>query len=432
MPSSDVEVGVGAQMTPADNKGAKPQNSSQPQYHLTQFEEPFFLVSLFRQVRQGLSEPKLTVPREYYQGEARLPVTEMRAWYQDLPNQIRFAFEKPPDPIGAFNFEQEQKRLMVDALFIFAGAASGWFLEHGVGLFLGLLAGAVIGRGVATLVFKKRSYPPDFWQDYRQQPASWVNSLLVHALLVVAIFVPFFISRMMKPVKAQEKSPVVVDISPYLAELPASAKKAGGGGGGGDRTPAPASRGKIPRFAREQFTPPMAKLPNLTPKLPMTPTLVGPPELKLPQMAMNAPFGDPKGVPGPPSNGPGTGGGIGSGNGTGVGSGDGGGLGPGSGGGTGGGVFSVGGNVSAPIPIYKPEPPYSEEARKAKYQGTVVLYIIVDSQGGVTDARVVKPLGLGLDEKAVETVRTWKFVPAKRAGVPVTVRVMVEVSFRLF
>ena len=61
----------------------------------------------------------------------------------------------------------------------------------------------------------------------------------------------------------------------------------------------------------------------------------------------------------------------------------------------------------------------------------MVLYIIVDSQGGVTDARVVKPLGLGLDEKAVETVRTWRFTPATRDGIPVAVRVSIEVSFRI-
>jgi TonB family protein len=92
----------------------------------------------------------------------------------------------------------------------------------------------------------------------------------------------------------------------------------------------------------------------------------------------------------------------------------------------------VGGGVSDPIAIYKPDPAYSEEARKAKYQGTVVLYIIIDAKGDVTECRVVKPLGLGLDEKAVETVRTWKFKPAMRNGTPVPVRVMVEVSFRLF
>jgi TonB family protein len=167
--------------------------------------------------------------------------------------------------------------------------------------------------------------------------------------------------------------------------------------------------------------------------LQVEPTLLGPPELKLPQMASNMPnWGDPQGVLGPPSNGPGTGGGIGSGEGTGIGSGKGGGLGPGEGGGFGGGAYSVGGGVSAPIPIYKPEPAYSEEARKAKYQGTVVLWIVVDAQGSVTDAKVVRPLGLGLDEKALETVRTWKFKPALRNAVPVPVRVIVEVSFRLF
>jgi TonB family protein len=106
--------------------------------------------------------------------------------------------------------------------------------------------------------------------------------------------------------------------------------------------------------------------------------------------------------------------------------------GQGEGGGTGGGIFSVGGGVSAPIPIYKPEPAYSEEARKAKYEGTVVLRIVVDAQGNVNrDVRVVKPLGLGLDEKAVQAVQTWKFKPAIRNGVPVPVRVVVEVTFRL-
>jgi TonB family protein len=106
-------------------------------------------------------------------------------------------------------------------------------------------------------------------------------------------------------------------------------------------------------------------------------------------------------------------------------------LGPGEGGGTGNGPYTVGGGISAPILIYNPLPAYSEEARKAKFQGIVVLWIVVDSQGNVTDSRVVRPLGLGLDEKATETVRTWRSKPAMRNGVPVAVRVGVEVSFRL-
>jgi len=106
--------------------------------------------------------------------------------------------------------------------------------------------------------------------------------------------------------------------------------------------------------------------------------------------------------------------------------------GQGEGGGTGGEIFSIGGGVSAPIAIYKPEPAYTEEARRAKYQGTVVLQIVVDAQGNVSDARVVVPLGHGLDEKAVQAVQTWKFKPAMRNGVPVPVRAMLKVSFRLF
>jgi len=250
---------------------------------------------------------------------------------------------------------------------------------------------------------------------------------------VTLLVLPYVLSRMFQPVKAAPKTEVV-DISPYLAQLTpdAAGKKAGGGGGGGDRSPTPASKGAIPKFAKQQLAPPMAVIPNTNAQLQVAPTLLGPPELKLPAMASNMPWGDPQGVIGPPSNGPGFGGGIGSGEGGGVGSGKGGGLGPGEGGGVGGGVYSVGGGVSAPIPIYKPEPAYSEEARKAKYQGTVVLWIVVDAQGNVADCRVVKPLGLGLDEKAVEGVKVWKFKPAMRNGTPVAVRVMMEVSFRLF
>ena len=97
------------------------------------------------------------------------------------------------------------------------------------------------------------------------------------------------------------------------------------------------------------------------------------------------------------------------------------------------GVYNVGGDVAPPLPIYKPEPPYTRQAKKAKIRGTVVLWIVIDAQGDVSDVREVSErLGKGLDENAVETVRTWKFKPARLNGVPVPVRVMVEVSFKLF
>jgi len=351
----------------------------------------------------------------------------------DLPGEIRFFFQKPADPIGIFNRTQEFKRAAFTAAFALVGAVAGWAVRQGAWrVVLFAIAGAALGRLASTFLFKKREYPPDIMQDYAHQTVSWLNSLLAHLLVIGAMVLPFVISRMGQQTAKASTKFEVTDISPYLPQLPAAAKKAGGGGGGGDRSPTPASKGAIPKFAWTQFTPPMAKLPNPDPKLPMQPTLLGPPDIKLPQMAQNMPWGDPNGVVGPPSNGPGTGGGIGTGEGTGIGSGKGGGLGPGEGGGLGGGLFSVGGGVSAPIPIYSPDPPYSEEARKAKFSGTVVVQIIVDTAGNVHDVKVVKPLGLGLDEKAVETIRTWRFKPAMRNNAAVNVRMLVEVSFRLF
>jgi TonB family protein len=123
------------------------------------------------------------------------------------------------------------------------------------------------------------------------------------------------------------------------------------------------------------------------------------------------------------SNGPGSGGGIGTGSDGGVGS--------GSGGGVGGGVYRIGGGVSAPALIAKVEPEYSEEARKEKFQGTVVLYVVVDESGKPRDLRVIRPLGLGLDEKAIEAVMKWRFRPGMKDGKPVAVAATIEVNFRL-
>src|SRR5262249_55281393 len=126
------------------------------------------------------------------------------------------------------------------------------------------------------------------------------------------------------------------------------------------------------------------------------------------------------------------GGGIGSGSGGGIGSGEGPGLGPGRGGGTGGGVVRVGGGVSAPKALFTPGPEYSGEARKAKYQGTVGLWLIVGADGRPRRVKVARTLGMGLDQKAIEAVRNWKFEPAMKDGRPVAVQINVEVNFRLY
>jgi periplasmic protein TonB len=407
-----------------------PNQDETPLYRATIVEETNQFASIVRQIRDMLREPKVTVPPQYYRGEADLPITGMRPWFLDLGNIVRTALEKPKDPIGIFNRKQDRKRALVTLVLGPAGAAAGWFIHGSLGGLIGVLAGVALGELAGWAIFRHRAYPPDPWIDFPQQKASWVNSLLLHVLVIALLVLPFIMKRMSEPAKVAAKYEAI-DISPYMPVLAGPDKKMGGGGGGGDRSPTPASKGVLPKFSKTQLAPPQAVLPVVNPQLPVTPTLLGPPELKLPQMAMGQ-FGDPNGVLGPASNGPGYGGGIGSGSGGGIGSGRGGGFGPGEGGGFGGGAYSVGGGVTAPVPIYKPEPPYSEEARKAKHQGVVVVYIVVDSEGNVSDIRVVRPLGLGLDEKAVETVRTWKFKPGMKNGNPVNVKVMVEVQFRLF
>ncbi len=224
----------------------------------------------------------------------------------------------------------------------------------------------------------------------------------------------------------------VIDIAPYMPKLQPKPEQMGGGGGGGDRSPTPASKGKLPPVATKQFVPPAAVVHNPNPRLIMQPTILVPHEAAdmLPTVDIMA-WGDPLGVEGPPSNGPGSGGGIGPGSGGGVGPGKGGGYGPGEGGGVGGGVYRIGGGVSAPTLIHKVEPEYSEEARKAKYQGTVVLYVVVDEKGLPRELKVVRALGLGLDEKAIEAVQKWRFRPGYLNGQPVKVAATIEVNFRL-
>jgi TonB family protein len=94
-------------------------------------------------------------------------------------------------------------------------------------------------------------------------------------------------------------------------------------------------------------------------------------------------------------------------------------------------VSSPGAGVTNPVPTVHPEPQYSEEARKAKWQGAVLVSAVVDTTGTPTNIHVIRPLGLGLDEKAVEAVQQWKFRPGTKDGVPVPVQVQLEITFRL-
>lgn len=262
---------------------------------------------------------------------------------------------------------------------------------------------------------------------YKTQKSTFVLSFLAHALLLVLLLVSGrYLAAHPREIRRHVVN-IVTDIGPYM--LPQSASKTGGGGGGGDREELSASKGALPRLSRQQLTPPAIIVRNENPKLPVEPTVVVPPEIHFPQAGL---LGDPLSAVLAPSNGIGSGGGIGSGSDGGVGSGHGPGVGPGWGGGVGGGVYQIGGGVTSPRVIYAPDPEFSEEARKAKYQGIVVLSIVVGPDGRAHDIRIQRSLGLGLDEKAINAIRRWKFDPGRKDGTPVAVMANVEVSFRLF
>ena len=206
---------------------------------------------------------------------------------------------------------------------------------------------------------------------------------------------------------------------------------ADGGGGGGQHELAPPQRGRLPRPAPRVFTPPVVEIRTLAPKLPAEPTILAPSDTVMPVIHIDE-WGDPAGILGTRSDGPGTGGGIGTGDGPGVGPGEGLGAGLGRGGGVGGtGSEAEHGITTPPVLLAKIEPSYSEEARKSKISGTVILSIEIDSTGHPRNIRVRRPLGLGLEERAAEAVSRWRFRPAYRNGKPVPCTAEVEVNFRL-
>lgn len=262
---------------------------------------------------------------------------------------------------------------------------------------------------------------------YQVRPTNFLLSIVLHMLAFAGFFAA---SHFLIANKDMVRARVTELVSGEAIIMPPAPTVSGGGGGGGDRSKLDANAGKPPKFDLDQITPPAAVLRNDKPLLVVEQTIAVPPQVKLP--TSNIQVGDPLSAALIPSNGTGVSSGIGSGRGGGVGKGDGRGLGIGFGAGTGDGVFRVGGGVSAPLVIYKPDPEYSEEARKAKYQGTVVLALVVGVDGRPRDVRVQRSLGLGLDEKAMEAVRTWRFEPARKNGQPVPVAVNVEVNFNLY
>jgi TonB family protein len=229
-------------------------------------------------------------------------------------------------------------------------------------------------------------------------------------------------------------------------------EKAAGGGGGGREEAKPASFGKTPQASLTvpQVVAPDPKPPQIkNPSLPVAATVVADPML-VPPDARVLPYGDFKSKSNDPSSGPGTGNGIGTGTGGGIGPGEGGGIGPGRGGNIGGGDRNDGGGgpggggggydriftgrevTSKARLISKPEPQYTEDARKNQVTGTVVLKVVFSSNGSVTNIRTVSGLPYGLTERAIAAARQIKFVPATKDGHTVSMWMQLEYNFNLY
>jgi protein TonB len=271
-----------------------------------------------------------------------------------------------------------------------------------------------------------------------------------HVIAAVLILSPASFGLQSKTAAAIRPEPEVRLV--YLMQL----GKGGGGGGGGlrENTPPPRARRQAPVTlpkparpvppARPQAAPPQPKPEPPKPEVrveqtpvekPATPPPPPPPAVQAPVKSIPADPVESSGLPEaparPPSRGTGDRGGVGSGSGQGVGAGSDGGLGAGTGGGTGGGVYQPGAGIDPPTLVREVRPLYTDDARRQRIEGDVILEIVVRSDGSVGSIRVRRSLGGGLDQRAIEAVRQWRFNPARRYGTPVDVAVEVAVEFKL-
>lgn len=253
-------------------------------------------------------------------------------------------------------------------------------------------------------------------------------SLFFHAVALTSLLVLASASPPPTPSPSNHQS--VNNLRPRFVFL-ATPGPGGGGGGGGNRQRAPVARAQAP--GRDAMT-----LPVAAPIIPAThPSDATPPAqavvLEAKPLASGLTFH--AGLPdaGPmtgTSQGPGSGGGVGDGLGTGIGSGRGPGIGPGSGGGIGGGIYRPGGGVTPPTVLLEVKPAYSADAMRAKIQGSVLLEVVVQSDGTPGDIRIIRSLDReGLDRQAVLAVRQWRFNPGRLGGVPVDVLVTIVLDF---
>jgi len=262
-----------------------------------------------------------------------------------------------------------------------------------------------------------------------RNPKSRTISAIVHVILIGGIL---YLGMKVTPVVTPAINVSHVDFKLFAPAPPPpkilpAPKVAHGGGGGGLRQPVEVNKGVPPVVvSKVQLAAPKLKIDN--PKLAIQPTTT----VLLPDQPKMANLG----VSDSPqiklaSQGTGSGGSFGHGLGGGFGAGKGNGVGAGAGGGYGGGLMSVGGGVSAPSVVHSVQPEFTEEARQSSFQGQCSIQLIVDAQGNPQNVHVTKHLGMGLDEKAIEAVRQYRFKPATYDGHPVAVQIVVEVEFHL-
>jgi TonB family protein len=284
-----------------------------------------------------------------------------------------------------------------------------------------------------------------------------VTSSVLHAAALVLLVTAASLGLL----NAADTEELVTNPIPTKLVFLMSPGPGGGGGGGGLKAPTPPPKAErkapvvrvkrtasaVPAVRRvaapprpiERRPPPRIEpppRPQLT-RMETPPRPIPAPAVQAPVVSTAADANDRAGLPveraaaTADSNGPGTGGGVGSGRGAGLGEGDGGGIGPGTGGGTGGGPFRPGSGIEPPQLVREVRASYTDQARRRAVEGDVVLEIVVRADGSVGDVRTKRGLGAGLDQKAIEAVRQWRFRPARRHGAPVDVVVEVAVEFKL-
>jgi len=365
--------------------------------------------------RMRLNDGALQTGREPVQPKVTEPATNMANDLQVLDTESRAATASPAggrDLDVAFGMTLEEKPIWAE---LYENVRDVFFPPH-----------------LPPLVLTSTPIPVPDRMAVKANP--WAIGIATSVnLLILALLLFLGVRKIIDTVQQQQLHATPIDVGTWQPKAPKAGSSNGGGGGGGDHSLIDPTKGHLPKIEKNPIVPPQVQTVD-KPKLAMDAAINVQKNITLPDNPLMPTIG----VKNSPnvtlaSNGQGSGSGIGTGLGGGIGSGTGNGYGPGYGGGAGGGLYKVGGGVSKPIPLNNVEAEFSDEARRAKYQGVCVVELIVDAQGNPQNPHVVRALGMGLDEKAVEAVRKYKFKPAMKDGkTPVPVMIDVEVDFRLY